>query len=325
MINIRHQCRQSSRLQQQLLIVFILVAFTVVIISKKSNNVTVYAAFFVQVPVSTTRSTTTKTRTTVPTKLALADRKRKQKRQQQKQNTIAMSSSSTSPDVMHSDDSNGNNKIQGYVLMGLSVDGFIAGPNGELDWLNDQPPPDPTIDGNDFEDFLESVNCMVMGRTTFDVVVTFGPEMWLYKQLPIKVWTRDPNNVVIPDYLRRQSDGDSDVNSIGNVEARTAKSPQHLFDELQKEGYRKVYVDGGRTVRDFLNARLITRLTLSRVPILIGKGISLFDTSNDDGDDDNGGTMTHRSLKHVATKVLSNGIVQTTYDVVYDDDDAKGE
>lgn len=230
-----------------------------------------------------------------------------------------------------------NNTIQGYVNMGLSVDGFIAGPNGELDWLSEQPPPDPILDGrNDFDDFLKSMDCMVMGRRTFDVVVGFGQDMWPYGNLPIKVWTRDPCHVIIPDYLKQKqpflvlqeqrqatvkntmttttAKEEEDVSSpIANVEARAAPSPNHLFDELQREGFQKVYVDGGMTVRDFLKAGLIARMTLTRVPVLIGNGISLFDRT----EFKNKG---HQSLKHVSTKVLSNGMVQTVYDVGCEDD-----
>ena len=238
--------------------------------------------------------------------------------------------------------------IVGYVNMAVSVDGFIAGPNGELDWLNEQPPPDPNVDGNDFEDFLKSVDCMVMGSATFKVVVGFGKDVWPYGQLPIKVWTRDPSKIVIPDYLKKKEktssttatktvstsedgdrdqggDGSSSFSRIGNVEARSASSPKHLFEELQKEGYRKVYIDGGKTVRDFLHAGLISRMTLSRVPILLGTGISLFgdSTSSEVSTTTTAATATttfrSHSLKHVSTKVLTNGMVQTVYDVVCDD------
>lgn len=190
--------------------------------------------------------------------------------------------------------------------MDMSVDGFIAGPAGDLDWLNNQPPPDPAVDGNDFKEFLKSVDAMVMGWSTFDVVVGFGPVMCGYGQLSIKVWTRNVDRVSIPGHLRSSAG----ANAKGNVEARSAASPRALFEELEAEGYRNAYVDGGKAIRAFLEAGLITRMSLTRVPILLGDGISLF----------RGTDISRRTLSHVSTKVLTNDMVQTTYDVVYDDD-----
>lgn len=75
--------------------------------------------------------------------------------------------------------------LKGCVNIATSVDGFIAGKNGDLDWLNSQ----PQIKGEDFgfAEFLKSVDVMIMGRNTFDVVVGFGRDNWPYGDLPLVV------------------------------------------------------------------------------------------------------------------------------------------
>ena len=185
--------------------------------------------------------------------------------------------------------------VQGYVNMALSVDGMVAGKNGDLDWLNNQ----PVIAGEDFgfADFLNSMDAMVMGRNTFEVVGSFGKEAWAYGNKPIVVWTRDTSKVVKPDWVPP------------SVTIQSNPTPKDLWEELKKKGYRSIYVDGGRTVQAFLEAGLIHHMTLTRVPILLGEGIPLFDGSV---------MKSQHTLKHQSTKSYANGFVVSKYDVVYD-------
>jgi dihydrofolate reductase len=188
--------------------------------------------------------------------------------------------------------------MKGTIQIGLTVDGFIAGKDGNIDWLNDQ----PQIEGEDFgfTDFMKSVDVMVMGRNTFDTVVAFGKDMWAYgDDIPIVVWTRNVANVKIPDWLRDKDN---------NILIKSSPSAQALWEELQEKQYTMVYVDGGKTIRSFLKAGLIHRLHLTRIPILLGEGIPLF------GGGEEGG-MPQQALKHVSTKSYSNGFVVSVYDV----------
>jgi dihydrofolate reductase len=178
--------------------------------------------------------------------------------------------------------------------MALSVDGFIAGKNGDMDWLNNQ----PTIEGEDmgFSEFLTKMDLMIMGRKTFDTVVGFGIDSWPYGSLPIIVLTRNVETVLVPDWIQQK----------GTVAVRSATSPQALWKELEVEtNYHRVYVDGGRTIQSFMDAGLIRELTLTRIPILLGTGISLW-TGNDPN--------SHK-LKHICTKSYPNGMVQSTYEI----------
>lgn len=65
-----------------------------------------------------------------------------------------------------------------------------------------------------------------------------------------------------------------------------------------------MYVDGGLTIQQFLRAGLIQRLIISRVPVLIGKGIPLFGDLEKD-----------LELRHVATRQFASGLVQSEYEV----------
>jgi len=171
--------------------------------------------------------------------------------------------------------------FRGCVFLGLSVDGFIARPDGDLSWLTSR---GEAAGDAGFTPFVESVDALIMGRGTYDVIA--GETEWPYLGRPVHVLSS-----------RLAVDADSRITvHVGLDEAVAA---------LSAAGYRRVYVDGGRTVGSFLAAGLIDELTLSRVPVLIGQGPSLF-----------GPLPTDVDLEHVRTEVLTGGMVQTTYRVL---------
>lgn len=191
--------------------------------------------------------------------------------------------------------------LKGTVNIAVSVDGFIAAKDGNLDWLNNQPLAAEAGEDFGFAEFLKSVNVMIMGRNTFDTIVGFGKDAWAYGDLPIVVWSRNVDSVQVPDWLPE------------SVSVRSSSSPEELWKDLEKnENYTLVYVDGGKTIQSFLNAGTIHRLTLTRVPILLGEGIPLFGGAN---------SSKQRTLKHVSTESHSNGFVVSKYDVDYDHND----
>ena len=170
--------------------------------------------------------------------------------------------------------------LQACVFLGLSVDGFIARPDGDLTWATSR---GEAAGDAGFTPFVESVDAVLMGRGTYDVIAGFDD--WPYRGRPVHVLS----TTLAPD-----------------ADARV--SVHSSFDDalaaLAAAGHRRVYVDGGRTVRTFLAAGLVTELTLSRVPVLIGEGVSLFGPLSQDVD-----------LEHVRTEVLGGCMVQTTYRV----------
>ena len=74
------------------------------------------------------------------------------------------------------------------------------------------------------------------------------------------------------------------------------------MQELDSEGWKRAYVDGGKIVQSFLRAGLISDITLTHVPILIGEGLPLFGELAQDID-----------LEHVATRSFPSGLVSSEY------------
>jgi dihydrofolate reductase len=194
--------------------------------------------------------------------------------------------------------------MKGCVFIATSVDGFIAGTDGNLDWLHTLPDPSngPLEAGEDFgfAEFLNSIDVIIMGRTTFEVVVGFGPEAWAYKDIPLVVLTRNPQNVLLPDWMPPTVSVPTPTSTIDD-------SPHDLWTDLKRQGYKRAYIDGGRTIQTFLNAGMIHELTITKIPILLGNGIPLFGGS---------GPTREYKLKHSSTRSYPNGYVISKYDVM---------
>src|SRR4051812_15942676 len=177
----------------------------------------------------------------------------------------------------------------GSVFLGMSVDGFIARLDDDLSWLTGEAEvggaPDDGEGGDfGFAQFVAGIDALVMGRGTYDVIAMV--DEWPYQGKPVHVLS---------------------TTLIADADPRI--TVHRSFDEavaaLTEAGYRRVYVDGGRTVHAFLRAGLIADLTLSRVPVLIGTGHTPF-----------GELAADIPLEHVRTQTFSGGMVQTTYRVV---------
>lgn len=179
---------------------------------------------------------------------------------------------------------------RGDVFIATSLDGFIARPDGTLDWLTGRPAEEETGEHDPDQDFgygafLATVDALFMGRATFDVVQAFEGD-WPYPK-PVYVWTSHPDDVVPKD--------GADVRP-------TSGSLDDALDRLRADGIGRVYVDGGATIRAWLRAGLVDRMTISTVPVLIGEGIPLF-----------GGTTPDIALELERSEVFPGGMVQLTY------------
>ena len=177
--------------------------------------------------------------------------------------------------------------IKTSVYIATSLDGFIAREDGDIDWLSlvDS----PTVDEKDQPDygyypFLASVDALVMGRNTYEKVLTFGD--WPY-QKPVIVLSR--GDVAIADEI-------SDRVESSSLE------PQALVQSLAERGWSHLYIDGGQTIQRFLNAGLIDEMILSIIPVLIGRGIPLFGDVNAD-----------IVWQPIATEAFPSGLVQIKY------------
>lgn len=171
--------------------------------------------------------------------------------------------------------------MKASVFIGTSVDGFIARPNGELDFL---PPGGGEPHG--YEEFIATVDALVIGRKTFETVLAF--ETWPYAQKPVFVLSTRRLATAPP----------------GAVVEHMSGEPAIIVSQLDARGIRHIYVDGGVTIQRFLQAGLIQRLIITRVPVLIGDGIPLF------------GQLPHDvKLQHIATRHYPSGLVQSEYQI----------
>jgi dihydrofolate reductase len=172
--------------------------------------------------------------------------------------------------------------MKASVFVGTSLDGFMARSDGTLDFL---PPGGGEPHG--YEEFIASVDALVIGRKTYETVLGFPT--WPYGQKPIFVLSTRP---LAPA---------PEAAVVEHLSGPLAAIPS----QLAARGIRHVYVDGGITIQGFLRAGLIQRLIITRVPVLIGTGIPLF-----------GPTTRDIRLKHIATRQYVSGLVQSEYEVV---------
>jgi dihydrofolate reductase len=146
------------------------------------------------------------------------------------------------------------------VFIATSLDGFIARPDGRLDWLMQAQGTAPPGEDFGYAAFMAGIDALVMGRKTLDTVRTFDP--WPYAGTPVHVMTRQA-----PD----------DLPPLGELDVQWSReSPSALLDRLGGAGVRRVYLDGGELIQSFLREDRVDRITVTTVPVLIGQGRRLW-------------------------------------------------
>jgi dihydrofolate reductase len=168
------------------------------------------------------------------------------------------------------------------VYIGASLDGFIARKDGNIDWLV-QFANDDAIHA--YEEFISRIDAIVIGRGTFEKVLTFPS--WPYEK---KVFVLSTSIKQVPDIVREK------------VTILSMK-PGELLSYLSRKGFSSIYVDGGKVIQGFLKEDLIDELIISKTPVLIGSGIPLF-----------GYLDTDLQFKHIRTEVSSNEVVRSYYE-----------
>lgn len=169
-----------------------------------------------------------------------------------------------------------------YVYIATSLDGYIASEDGGIDWLSEFP--NPTNSDYGFGEFMERIDGLVMGRKTYEKVLSFG--QWPYTK---KVFVLSNKLKEIPKEL-------SDKVEIINGEIH------EVVATLNNRAYKNLYIDGGRTIQSFLELGLIDEMIITRIPILLGGGIPLF-------------AKLDKAIKfdQVKTEVLDDFLVKSTY------------
>jgi len=168
------------------------------------------------------------------------------------------------------------------VYIACSLDGFIARKDGSIDWLMDIPNPENSDYG--FSAFMERIDGIIMGRSTFETVVSF--RQWPYTK-PVYVLSHTLKDV--PPRLRDKAEvvqGDL----------------QDIIASLNSKGIKHLYIDGGKTIQSFLKLDMIDELIITRIPIILGSGIPLFVDMDRE-----------IKLELTQTKILNKDLVKSTY------------
>ena len=169
--------------------------------------------------------------------------------------------------------------MRASVFIATSLDGFIARKDGAIDWLPQAP------EEHGYNEFMSTIDALVIGRGTYETVLGFGE--WVYGKKPVFVLTSNPSAIKPPENA---------------VCVAMSGTPQEIVDSLTQRGIRHIYVDGGVTIQRFLEAGLIQRMIITRIPVLIGSGIPLFGPLSRDV-----------RLEHVTTRSFPSGMVQSEY------------
>ncbi len=175
-------------------------------------------------------------------------------------------------------------RLKTSVFCGTSLDGFLARPDDTFDFLK-------AGEGipHGFNEFLKSVDVIVLGRRTFDVVRAMGAVGLYGKKRVVVLSSRTLDFSGIKGAKLEQMSG----------------TPQEIVAKLEASGARHAYVDGGITIQNFLRAGQLDRIIVTRVPVLVGQGIPLF------------GPLSHDvHLRHVATRSYKGDMVQSEYEVL---------
>jgi dihydrofolate reductase len=170
------------------------------------------------------------------------------------------------------------------IYIATSIDGYIAREDGNMDWLMKLPNPEKSDYG--FSIFLNRLDAMIMGRKTFETILGFSK--WPYvRQIPLFVLTNSLDRLPLGLPVKAEI-----VNG----------ALAGILNSLNGRGLNTIYIDGGVTIQGFLKEDLIDEMTITRIPVLLGTGIPLFDKN-----------ALELEFDHVETKIFNNMLVRSKY------------
>ncbi|HLX93566.1 MAG TPA: dihydrofolate reductase family protein [Puia sp.] len=167
------------------------------------------------------------------------------------------------------------------VYIGTSLDGFIARMDGDFNWLSQFANDEAT---KAYEEFLSTIDAIVIGRRTFETVLTFS------------AWPYTKNVFVLSNAIKKAPD------SLKGKVIILSMRPKDLLVHLAAMGIVNIYIDGGVVIQEFLKEDLVDELIIAKAPILIGSGIPLFGYIQND-----------LQFAHTKTEIQSNGLARSYY------------
>lgn len=173
-----------------------------------------------------------------------------------------------------------------HVFIAASLDGYIAREDGDIAWLT---PNGAEAEDHGFNRFYAAVDGIIMGRATWEKVCTFGD------------WPFDKPVIVLS---RRLTEADVPPDQIGKVRIWSC-SPREALERVGAQAWSRAYVDGGQLIQSFLREGLISDIVLTRIPLLLGRGLPLF-----------GVLGQALPLQHLGTQSFPSGLVQSHYAVI---------
>ncbi|MEH6581506.1 MAG: dihydrofolate reductase family protein [Halioglobus sp.] len=181
------------------------------------------------------------------------------------------------------------------VYIATSADGYIATPDGGVDWLHTAGNLEADMGSEDmgFSSFINSVDCMIMGRKCMEVISSLNltPEQWPYGDIHIVVLSNTLSEP--PENLR------------GKVDMYSGDIPE-LVLSLESNGFKHAYIDGGAAITSFINLKLIDEMIITKVPVLLGEGIPLFGKIN-----------SRVKLENARATAFRNEFIQVKYSTNY--------
>ena len=167
------------------------------------------------------------------------------------------------------------------LAVGMSLDGYIARPNGAVDFLF-------MPKGFSMGPFMRTVDVAIMGRKTLDVGRKLAGGSF--------------SGPFAANYVFSRSQPPGEREGVIFVN----ESPAKLLGKLRKRSGKNIWLmGGGELTRHFLKADLVDGLYLGIVPVLLGKGIPSFPAG-----------FPQRDFKLIENKSFSKGLISLTYERV---------
>ncbi|WP_373964050.1 dihydrofolate reductase family protein [Kosakonia sacchari] len=173
--------------------------------------------------------------------------------------------------------------ITTHVFIAVSLDGYIARQDGDIEWLLQRD--DPTED-HGYAAFIADKDWIVMGRGSYEKVLTF--DEWPYDR-PVLVLSRQLSDTPVPEKL------------MGKVQF-SCRTPGEVLTDLAAQNAHRVYIDGGQVIQSFLREGLVADIVITTVPVLLGSGKPLFGALNRD-----------IALTLLSSRSFPSGLVQSHY------------